>query len=206
VYCFFPNWALGHHISQTSQGLFRQFFFVSPWQSNCQEWCRYPTGALSSVRSGAEIGLRSPWLSVSQGASLGDFLLAPACDQSGQIPWNTPPGIMWGAHSHSGHTVGARNYVRNSFSQWILSATRNYVRNSFSQWTLSMTITWTQNWMIETPGNNSYQYYYSLKKMLDGFTEISQIRTAIWLAIWVMSSIIAFCLDFDIVLNDCPWG
>ena len=31
------------------------------------------------VRSGAEIGLLSLRLSVSQGASLGDFLLAPAC-------------------------------------------------------------------------------------------------------------------------------
>jgi len=25
------------------------FFFVSPWPSNCQEWCRYPAGALSGV-------------------------------------------------------------------------------------------------------------------------------------------------------------
>ena len=33
----------------------------------------------TGVRSGAEIGLLSPRLSVSQGASLGDFLLAPAC-------------------------------------------------------------------------------------------------------------------------------
>jgi len=31
------------------------------------------------VRSGAEIGLLNLRLSVSQGASLGDFLLAPAC-------------------------------------------------------------------------------------------------------------------------------
>jgi len=41
--------------------------------------CRYPTGALTTVRSGAEIGLLSLRQSVSQGASLGDFLLAPAC-------------------------------------------------------------------------------------------------------------------------------
>jgi len=33
----------------------------------------------TAVRSGAEIGLLSLRLSVSQGASLGDFLLAPAC-------------------------------------------------------------------------------------------------------------------------------
>ena len=33
----------------------------------------------ATVRSGAEIGLLSLRLSVSQGASLGDFLLAPAC-------------------------------------------------------------------------------------------------------------------------------
>ena len=33
----------------------------------------------ATVRSGAEIGLLSLGLSVSQGASLGDFLLAPAC-------------------------------------------------------------------------------------------------------------------------------
>jgi len=41
--------------------------------------CRYPAGALASVRSGAETGLLSLRLSVSQGASLGYFLLAPAC-------------------------------------------------------------------------------------------------------------------------------
>ena len=33
----------------------------------------------ATVRSGAEIGLLSLRLSFSQGASLGDFLLAPAC-------------------------------------------------------------------------------------------------------------------------------
>ena len=62
-------------------------------QDSCQEWCRYPTGAPATVRSGAgtpqvpcipvrsaaEIGLLSLKLSLSQGASLGDFLLAPAC-------------------------------------------------------------------------------------------------------------------------------
>jgi len=41
--------------------------------------CRYPAGALISVRSGAEIGLLGSRLSVSQGASLGDFLLASSC-------------------------------------------------------------------------------------------------------------------------------
>jgi len=35
--------------------------------------------SMTAVRSGAEIGLPSLRLSVSQGASLGDFLLAPAC-------------------------------------------------------------------------------------------------------------------------------
>ena len=33
----------------------------------------------TAVRCGAEIGLLSPRLSASQGASLGDFLLAPEC-------------------------------------------------------------------------------------------------------------------------------
>ena len=33
----------------------------------------------ATIRSGAEIGLLSLRLSVSQGAPLGDFLLAPAC-------------------------------------------------------------------------------------------------------------------------------
>jgi len=69
-------------------------------QVPCQEWCRYPAGALSgvvqvtrrcpvrsgagtpqmpctAVRSGTEIDLLSLRLSVSQGASLGDLLLAP---------------------------------------------------------------------------------------------------------------------------------
>ena len=59
-------------------------FFLSPWQKNCQEWCRYPAGALSGmvqvprrcpVRSGAEIGLLSLRLGISHGAALGDFLL-----------------------------------------------------------------------------------------------------------------------------------
>jgi len=38
--------------------------------------CRYPAGALTSVRIGAKIGLLD---SVSQDASLRDFLLAPTC-------------------------------------------------------------------------------------------------------------------------------
>ena len=49
------------------------------YPGNCQEWCRYPAGALATVRSGAEIGLQILSLSVSQGVSLGDFLLAPVC-------------------------------------------------------------------------------------------------------------------------------
>jgi len=39
-----------------------------------QLWCRYPQVPWIAVRSGAEIGLLSLRLSVSQGASLGDFL------------------------------------------------------------------------------------------------------------------------------------
>ena len=92
------------------------FFLVSQWQSICQEWCRYPTCVLATVRSGAGTP-RVPWqlsgvvqiphrcpgncqkscryptdalatvrsglvirrLSVSQGVSLGDLLLAPMC-------------------------------------------------------------------------------------------------------------------------------
>ena len=56
--------------------------------ASCQEWCRYPAGALFSVRSGAgtlqvpctavrvgaEIGLLSLRLSISQGAPLKDFM------------------------------------------------------------------------------------------------------------------------------------
>jgi len=38
------------------------------------------------VRSGAEIGLLCLWPSISQAVSLGDFLLAPARDQSGKNP------------------------------------------------------------------------------------------------------------------------
>jgi len=40
--------------------------------------CRNPAGALTGVRSGADIGILSVRLSISQGMSLGDFLLAPA--------------------------------------------------------------------------------------------------------------------------------
>jgi len=39
-----------------------------------------------------------------------------------------------------GIVIGARNYVKGSFSQWLLSMTRNYVKGSFSQWLLSMTM------------------------------------------------------------------
>jgi len=41
----------------------------------------------ATVRSGAEIGLMSFRLSVSQGASLGDFLLAPACPVEKETLW-----------------------------------------------------------------------------------------------------------------------
>jgi len=39
----------------------------------------YPAGALAPVRSGAKIHLLRLRLSISQGTSLGDFLLAPVC-------------------------------------------------------------------------------------------------------------------------------
>ena len=41
----------------------------------------------TAVRSGAEIGLLSLRLSVSQGASLGDFRLPPACPIERVTPW-----------------------------------------------------------------------------------------------------------------------
>lgn len=43
--------------------------------------CFFPSYLHDSadVRSGAEISLRSPWLTVWHGLSLGDFLLAHAC-------------------------------------------------------------------------------------------------------------------------------
>ena len=53
----------------------------------CQGWYRYPAGALASISSGAEIGLLSLRLRVSQGASLGDFLLAPPCPIEKVILW-----------------------------------------------------------------------------------------------------------------------
>jgi len=49
--------------------------------------CRYPTSALTTVRSGAEIGLLRLGLSVSQGVSLGDFLLAPTCPIEKHTLW-----------------------------------------------------------------------------------------------------------------------
>ena len=49
-------------------------------QDSCQEWCRYPAGALASCpECCAEIGLPSLRLSIFQGVSLREFLLAPAC-------------------------------------------------------------------------------------------------------------------------------
>ena len=54
-------------------------------QVPCQEWCRYPAGALSGVvqvPAGALSGVVHKLayrVLVSQGASLGDILLAPAC-------------------------------------------------------------------------------------------------------------------------------
>jgi len=48
-------------------------------QVPCQEWCRYPSGALANISSGPEISRLGLRLSVSQGPPLGDFLIAPAC-------------------------------------------------------------------------------------------------------------------------------
>jgi len=48
----------------------------------------------TAVLSGAEVGLRSLWLSVFQGVSLEDFLLAPVRGQSEENPLRsmcTPP-------------------------------------------------------------------------------------------------------------------
>ena len=59
--------------------------FASPfWQKRLflSQWSGFLFSCLydrATVRSGAEIGLLSLRLNVSQGASLGDFLLAPAC-------------------------------------------------------------------------------------------------------------------------------
>jgi len=51
--------------------------------------CRYPAGILNSVRSSAWIGLGSLQLDCSHGASLVDFLLAPACPIEKVTPWET---------------------------------------------------------------------------------------------------------------------
>jgi len=63
------------------------FLFLSPRPSNCQEWYRYPAGALTGVRSGAETGLLSLRLSASQGAPFRDFLLVPACPIEKVTQW-----------------------------------------------------------------------------------------------------------------------
>jgi len=57
------------------------------------EVCRYPTGAQTTVRSSAEIGLLSLRLSVSQGASLGDFLLN--CTRMPHREGNSMGGLLY---------------------------------------------------------------------------------------------------------------
>ena len=62
--------------------IFFIIFFISPWQEgvrNVQVPCRYPAGALARVRNGAGIDPLSLRLSVSESASLGDLMFAPAC-------------------------------------------------------------------------------------------------------------------------------
>ena len=73
------------------------FFFVSPWQNSCQE-----------------VGLLSLRLSTYQGASLGDFLLAPACPIEKVAVWvgflYSPSGFTHSLHKAQGkpsnHTAG----------------------------------------------------------------------------------------------------
>jgi len=100
------------------------FFFMSPRPSNCQQWCRYPSGALSGVvqvplrcpvRSGAEVGLLSLRLSVSQGASLGDFLLAPACSIEKVTLWE---GFLYlTPGSETGEGI-AKDKVSGEYGNW----------------------------------------------------------------------------------------
>ena len=82
-------------------------------QVHCQEWCRYPAGALSgvvqvprrcTVRSGAEIGLLR--LIVFQGASLGDFLLAPACSIEKVTLWEGFLCLTSGSETDEGVAKG----------------------------------------------------------------------------------------------------
>jgi len=87
-----PHTSSPHRYPKTCQVVisYMNIFFVCPWQDGCHQWCRYPqvpwiavtNGAgtpqvpCMPVTNGAEIGLLSLGLSASQGASLGDFLLA----------------------------------------------------------------------------------------------------------------------------------
>jgi len=70
VYAFIPQ--------SDSASTFSVLFLISVTKE-LSGVSRCPAGILPSIRSGAEIDLLSLRLSVSQGASLGDFLLAPAC-------------------------------------------------------------------------------------------------------------------------------
>ena len=59
-------------MSECQTGMFQLVMFIGGNFFSCLH-------DRATVRSGAEIGLLRLRLSVSQGASLGDFLLAPAC-------------------------------------------------------------------------------------------------------------------------------
>jgi len=68
----------------------------------------------TAVLSGAEVGLRSLWLSVFQGVSLEDFLLAPVRGQSEENPLRsmcTPPGQQLST---------AYDSEIHSFSHWVI--------------------------------------------------------------------------------------
>ena len=56
----------------------------------------------AAVRSGAEIGLLGLRLSFSQGASLGDFLLAPACPIEKVNLWERFPYLTSGSETDEG--------------------------------------------------------------------------------------------------------
>ena len=64
--------------------------------------CRCPAGALANIRSDAEIGLLSLRHSVSQGASLTDFLLAPACPIEKVTLWEGFLYLMSGSETDEG--------------------------------------------------------------------------------------------------------
>jgi len=68
-----------------------------PWTA-----VRIGAGAPASVRSGAEIGLLSLRLSISQGASLGDLLHAPACPIDRLTLWEGSLYLTSGSETDEG--------------------------------------------------------------------------------------------------------